>query len=115
MEEYKTPASLLLDLQEDVSILNARMSVADEQRLSILEVVKEIRQELIETRKAMGALPVIQEKLLQIEPEIVKAREFRLRVEGGAIVAKGIWIVTGAAIILVIQKIMDFVSTIGHR
>jgi len=88
---------------QQLSDVNSRMNVADEQRIRIMKTVDKIEQKT-------EIIPVLEERLDAIEPEMTKSREFRLKIEGGAVLARGFWLVGGGLAFFLLQHVWDFLT-----
>lgn len=89
-------ATLLIDLIEQVAMLQAQMRIADQQRILLMSQIEEVRKEARNFHAASDAVR-------RLEPIIIEGEKFRLKVEGGALVMKGVWMLAGAVLLAFVQ------------
>lgn len=102
-QRHETNVKLLLDILERIGLLEHKMTTADQQRVMILSQVAEAMKDLRD-------VPLIKQRIDQIEPLAKDSEEFRLKFEGGVHVTRSIWIAIGG----IVGALITWITSGGH-
>ena len=109
----RTIETLLLDILQKQAEQDHRTSLAEHQRTLILQQQVEIQTEIKALRQVEPRLSRIEELTKRLEPLVEKGEEFRLKVEGGAIAMKLVYVVFGGLALWVFQQLAQIFQR-GH-
>lgn len=93
-------SALLVELHDQMSDQHNAARVADQQRTMILK-------ELLEQRTRLETLSLIEHRLAALEPKVTKHHDFMMKIEGGLIITRLLWLGAGGLMVLAGKWLMD--------
>lgn len=98
--------TLLVQLLADLSILDDRLVNAERQRLDINTKVEKVLDGQVNLPLLRQSFDELVRRLGDIEKEIKLNTAFRLRFEGGSMIAKLVWVALGGISLYLVQKLL---------